>query len=134
MSFSQLMHADFDDVIHQIGKGLPLQILSDASAYLNVPKTILRDILYLNVSSSSANSHKKRTTRFSSHESDRIARLARVTKAVETLMDDREAAVEWFITSVPALNGRTPLEYLGTDAGAKLVEDMAFRAVAGVYS
>jgi putative toxin-antitoxin system antitoxin component (TIGR02293 family) len=56
-------------------------------------------------------------------ESDRIARIARVTQRAIEAFGDRSQAREWIKRPNRALQGLTPLGLLSTDAGAALVTD-----------
>jgi putative toxin-antitoxin system antitoxin component (TIGR02293 family) len=67
-------------------------------------------------------------------ESDRLVRLLRaVAKAKETFQND-EKAERWLKKENRALGGRTPLEALETESGARLVENVLGRIAHGVYS
>ena len=66
-------------------------------------------------------------------ESDRIARVARVAAlATEALGSD--AGLRWLRESNLALGNRIPLGMLGTDAGARQVEQVIGRIEHGVFS
>ncbi len=56
-------------------------------------------------------------------ESDRLARIARVTQRAVDALGDTEQARDWLRRPNRALQGMEPLELLGTDAGAELVSD-----------
>lgn len=56
-------------------------------------------------------------------ESDRIARIARVTQRAIEAFGDKAQAREWIKRSNRALQGFAPLGLLGTDPGAALVTD-----------
>lgn len=56
-------------------------------------------------------------------ESDRIARIARVTQRAIEAFGDKDQAREWIKRPNRALQSFAPLGLLGTDAGAALVTD-----------
>lgn len=56
-------------------------------------------------------------------ESDRLARVARVTDRAVDAFGDPEQAKAWFRTPNRALQGAAPFDLLGTDSGAELVTD-----------
>jgi putative toxin-antitoxin system antitoxin component (TIGR02293 family) len=56
-------------------------------------------------------------------ESDRLARVARVTDRAVDALGDAEQAKAWLRTPNRALQGAAPLDLLGTDSGAELVTD-----------
>lgn len=59
----------------------------------------------------------------SPEESDRIARIARITQRAIEAFDDENQAREWLKRPNRVLDNVQPLELLGTDAGAALVAD-----------
>lgn len=66
-------------------------------------------------------------------ESDRVARLARVAAlAAEAL--GRNEGMRWLREPNVALGNRVPLSMLGTDAGARQVEQVIGRIEHGVFS
>jgi putative toxin-antitoxin system antitoxin component (TIGR02293 family) len=64
---------------------------------------------------------------------DRLERFKRITQQAIDLFEDEEEAKKWLKTPKAGLNDRTPLEVMATDAGAKQVEQMLYRAEYGVY-
>jgi putative toxin-antitoxin system antitoxin component (TIGR02293 family) len=64
---------------------------------------------------------------------DRLERFKRITQQAIDLFEDEQAAKTWLSTSKVGLNNQTPLEAMATDAGAKQVEQMLYRAEYGVY-
>lgn len=64
---------------------------------------------------------------------DRLERFKRITQQAIDLFEDEEEAHMWLKTPKAGLNDRTPFEVMATDAGAKQVEQMLYRAEYGVY-
>jgi putative toxin-antitoxin system antitoxin component (TIGR02293 family) len=60
-------------------------------------------------------------------ESDRIVRLARIAAFGERVFADRERFWRWFRAGKRQFDGRTPLDLVGTEAGARLVEELLVR-------
>ena len=60
-------------------------------------------------------------------ESDRAARVARGLVLAEMTFASREKASCWLHRNLGALGGRTPMELLRTDAGARVVESLLAR-------
>lgn len=60
----------------------------------------------------------------SKEESDRAVRVARVAALAEQVFSDAERAWRWMRKPKRRFQGKTPLEMLGTEAGARLVEEM----------
>ena len=57
-------------------------------------------------------------------ESDRAARVARGLVLAERTFANRAKASRWLHRNLGALGGRTPMELIRTDAGARVVENL----------
>ena len=57
-------------------------------------------------------------------ESDRAVRIARITSLAEEVFGDDAKASRWLRKAKTRFEGRSPLEMLRTEAGARLVEEM----------
>ena len=68
----------------------------------------------------------------SKDESDRAVRVARVTAMAEQAFGEHERAWRWLRKPKRHFNGKTPIEMLGTEAGARLVEEMVTRIEDGI--
>ena len=60
----------------------------------------------------------------SKEESDRAVRVARVTAMAEQAFGEQERAWRWLRKPKRHFNGKTPIEMLATEAGARLVEEI----------
>lgn len=67
---------------------------------------------------------KRRRTRLSPTESQRLERLARIVAMTEEVWQDKTAAAEFLTRRHRGLRGRTPLEMATTDLGARQVEEL----------
>jgi putative toxin-antitoxin system antitoxin component (TIGR02293 family) len=73
-------------------------------------------------------SHRRANgARLTVDESDRAARIARGLVLAERTFASREKAHRWLHRSLGALGGRTPMELIRTDAGARVVENLLAR-------
>jgi putative toxin-antitoxin system antitoxin component (TIGR02293 family) len=66
---------------------------------------------------------RKEQGALTSEESDRLARVARVTRRAVEAFGDEAQALEWLRRPNRTLRGALPLDLLGTDSGAELVTD-----------
>lgn len=57
-------------------------------------------------------------------ESDRLVRLARVQALAEDVFGNARKANEWLRQGLGVLDGQAPLELAGTEAGARVVEQI----------
>lgn len=64
---------------------------------------------------------------------DRLERFKRITQQAINLFEDEEEAKKWLSTPKVSLHNKTPFEAMATDAGAKQVEQILYRAEYGVY-
>jgi putative toxin-antitoxin system antitoxin component (TIGR02293 family) len=72
--------------------------------------------------------------KLSATASDRIYRFARMVTLATEVLEDRERALNWLRTPKIGLNNAVPLELLGTEAGAREIEDLLLRIEHGVYA
>lgn len=77
---------------------------------------------------------KRRRQPLSAEESDKLARVARVFAVARETFDDRVRAAAWLRRANRALDGAAPVELLGTDGGARLVEATLERIAHGVLA
>ena len=118
-------------LIESLKKGLPLSELELLRISLNLPMDRLAPLLGISI----ATLHRRKAAgRLDPVESDRVLRFARLMgKAIEVL-ETEENARSWMISPQYGLGGAVPLEYAGTEVGAREVEDLLGRIAYGVYS
>jgi putative toxin-antitoxin system antitoxin component (TIGR02293 family) len=75
---------------------------------------------------------RARREALSQDESDRAVRLARTAALAEQVFGDTERAWRWLRTPKRHFRGRSPLQLLATDAGARLVEELLYRVDEGM--
>jgi putative toxin-antitoxin system antitoxin component (TIGR02293 family) len=68
----------------------------------------------------------------SQEESDRAVRVARITAMTEEAFGEPERAWRWLRKPKLHFEGRTPIEMLATEAGARLVEEMVVQIEDGM--
>ncbi len=67
---------------------------------------------------------KSRSEALTHDESDRAVRFARISSLAEEVFGDDAKASRWLRKAKTRFEGRSPLEMLRTEAGARLVEEM----------
>lgn len=78
-------------------------------------------------------SHRiSRRESLSRDESDRVVRLARIAALAEHVFAERDRAWRWLRASKRQFEGRSPLQVIGTEAGARLVEELLYRIDEGM--
>ena len=112
--------------------GLPADILVSLARELNFDRGTLARVIGIpqRTLSRRLSAHK----RLSPEESDRAVRFARLLAMTIDTLGSKEKAAHWLQSLNRALDGRTPLELLDTDAGTQSVETILGRIAYGVYS
>ena len=77
--------------------------------------------------------YKKENPVLKPDAADRLARFNRIFKQAVDLFEDEAEAIHWLNTPKSALDDETPLSALATDAGAKQVEHILYRAEYGMF-
>jgi len=72
--------------------------------------------------------------RLSPATSDRLYRIARLFALAEEVLESADAARDWLREPQASLGNRIPLELMGTEAGAREVEDLLLRIEHSVLS
>lgn len=67
-------------------------------------------------------------------ETDKALRLARIAEMANKVFGDKEKAHRWLRKSKRSLDGKTPLAYLSSETGARIVEEMLFRIESGILA
>lgn len=67
-------------------------------------------------------------------ETDKALRLERIAVQAERVFGDPEKAHRWLRKAKRELKGETPLAYLASEAGARVVEEMLFRIEHGIFA
>lgn len=118
-------------LIEALKTGFVIEELEILRASLDLPMDRLAPMLGI----SKATLHRRKATgRLDPAESDRVLRFARLMgKAIEVL-ETEENARSWLTAPQYGLGGAVPLEYAGTEVGAREVEDLLGRIAYGVFS
>ncbi|MCZ7555014.1 MAG: DUF2384 domain-containing protein [Bacteroidia bacterium] len=77
---------------------------------------------------------RKLEGRLQALESERVYRIAALFDQAKEVLGNHDEARRWFKEGSRALAGAAPLEYAGTEIGAREVEDLLGRLEYGVFS
>ena len=119
------------ELIRQIQKGLRFSELESLQNSLHMPFEQLAAKLAI---SRSTLQRRKAAGRLSPDESDKVIRYSRLVRQAADLFGDIEKARAWLKHPQYGLGGAVPLDYAGTEAGAREVENLLGRIKYGVYS
>ena len=118
-------------VIGAVQAGLPFGEVEALRAGLALPL----DKLAPKLGFSKATLHRRKVEgRLTPAESDRVMRYARLLGRSVEIMGNEEAGREWLNRPAYGLGGAIPLDYAGTEAGAREVDNLLGRIEHGVYS
>jgi putative toxin-antitoxin system antitoxin component (TIGR02293 family) len=77
---------------------------------------------------------KAANERLTLEETDKALRLERIAVQAERVFGAPEKAHRWLRKAKRELHGETPLAYLASEAGARVVEEMLFRIEHGLFA
>jgi putative toxin-antitoxin system antitoxin component (TIGR02293 family) len=104
--------------VSQIREGLPYSALDSLGFWIHATKVELAQLLGISVRMLS---QRRRVGALSSQESEKLFRVACVTKRAEEVFDDLGNALDWIKSPVIVLRGATPISMLDTDIGGQIV-------------
>lgn len=76
--------------------------------------------------------HREKAGRLTPEQSDRLARVLRLTALAERAFGEPAKAATWLRRKTRPLDEHAPIELLNSDAGAKAVEDLLGRIEHGI--
>jgi putative toxin-antitoxin system antitoxin component (TIGR02293 family) len=119
------------ELVRQIQKGLPFSQLQALRKQLDLPL----DELASKLSISRATLHRRKNAgRLSPDESDKLMRFSRLLEQATDLFGNIERGRAWLKFPQYGLGGAVPLDYAGTETGAREVENLLGRIKYSVYS
>jgi putative toxin-antitoxin system antitoxin component (TIGR02293 family) len=128
-----------------IGRSLRTETDLQAAIREGFPQTVVEEVMHaagitlkelaasLDLSARSLQ-RRRREGRLARHESDRLYRLARTVALAKHYLGNEETALRWLKRPNRALGGRTPLELVDTENGARSVENILGRIAYGGVS
>ena len=122
LGLHQALKTDADLVV-AVEKGLSVRTISSLVAHGIHDK----EIYSLIVPRRTLQHRRARKEKLSVEESDRAARVARLTTLAERVFADTEAGMRWLRAPKRRFTGRTPMEMLVTEAGSRMVEEMLYQ-------
>lgn len=118
-------------LIKSLKAGLVVKELEALRSSLDLPMDRLAPMLGI----SNTTLHRRKSTgRLDPAESDRVLRFARLMGTAVDVLENEQNARSWLTSPQFGLGGAVPLEYAGTEVGAREVEDLLGRIAYGVYS
>lgn len=108
-----------DDLTRLVEQRLPVRTLRALAAH-----GVSDDEIYRLVIPRRTLAHRRAKRQpLTPEESDRAVRVARIMAHAEKVFGDPEKAGRWLRKPKPRFDGRTPIDMLATECGARLVEE-----------
>ncbi len=107
------------------------ELIKEIANRFDLDKTEVKQLF--GISESTQFRYEKQNSVLKSAIADRLDRFNRIAKLALELFKDETETKRWLSTAKTALSGETPLQALATDAGAKKVEAMLYRAEYGIF-
>jgi putative toxin-antitoxin system antitoxin component (TIGR02293 family) len=111
--------------------GLTYQVVKASLQRFSLDKAQIRNLL--GISESTQFRYEKQNPVLKTAVADRMERLNRIYAQALELFEDEDETHRWLLTAKVALDAKTPLDALTTDAGAKKVEEILYRAEYGIF-
>lgn len=120
-----------DDLIQEVRKGLSFKTLETLSSQSGISVAELASIIEI---PDRTLARRKAAGRLARDESERLLRISRIfERAVELFSGDVQEAVAWLRRPRTAIADHTPLDYAGTELGAREVENLIGQLEYGVF-
>jgi putative toxin-antitoxin system antitoxin component (TIGR02293 family) len=132
LAFKESDIKDYVKMAALVARGIPAQVALDLGNRLGISQDKLSELIFL----------PKRTLHrrieqgelLKQDESERVLRLFGLYARAVEVFEDEKRATKWFSSRPKALGGKTPLEFMETEPGARWVEDVLGRIEHGVFS
>jgi putative toxin-antitoxin system antitoxin component (TIGR02293 family) len=121
---ARLLDVQARRLVEAVREGFPFEAFERFRGFLDVPARRLGKAMAV---AERTLARRKKRGRFTTEESDRLLRLARLAEMALAVFEGNEMrARRWLTGPKSLLNGEPPLERADTEAGAREVEDMLF--------
>ncbi|HEX8318877.1 type II toxin-antitoxin system Xre/ParS family antitoxin [Longimicrobium sp.] len=115
----------------KVAAGYPTRAVDDVISSGLVEPRVMYELV---VSRRTLADRKQKEKLLSPEQSDRLARVLRVYARAEEAIGDMSRASRWLHKENRALEGKRPVDLLGTDAGTRAVERVLGRIEHGIVS
>jgi putative toxin-antitoxin system antitoxin component (TIGR02293 family) len=117
--------------LQAIESGVPVATMSDFVASSGVP---LKDLYDIVIPARTLKHRRARRESLTPDESDKLARLVRIFDHAVRVFDGIERARTWLNEPKRRFDGRTPIEMLRTEIGARMVDEFLGQIEYGMFA
>lgn len=115
----------------EASSSLRYEVIKDISQRFSLSKADVKQLF--GISESTQFRYEKQNPVLKSAIADRLERFNRIYQQARELFEDETETQRWLSTPKVGLGGETPLKALATDAKAKKVEEILYRAEYGMF-
>lgn len=119
------------DLMAEIERGLPVRSYLALAKALDLNPAEENRLLHVSLRT---RVRWKQRSRLDPAVSDRIVRIARILALATDVLENQAHAIAWLREPSDVLNGRAPLQAIGSDFGAEKVTNLLHQMEYGVYS
>jgi putative toxin-antitoxin system antitoxin component (TIGR02293 family) len=130
--FLAYLHSPTPEVIEKVRTGFEVSLVGEYAKRIGMPKEEM--FILINLSRSTAHRMEQSNKVMDRLRSDAFAGAARVIEKARDMLGSDEAARKWLSTPVPALNFKTPQEWLDTSDGRQIVSSLLDQIQSGAYA
>jgi putative toxin-antitoxin system antitoxin component (TIGR02293 family) len=117
--------------LRAVESGVPVATMANFVAASGLQ---FRDIYDIVIPARTLKHRKARKEALTADESDKLARLIRTYDYAVRVLGDREKALHWLDKPLRRFAGRTPLQMMRTEFGARMVEEMLGQTDYGMFA
>ena len=117
--------------LETVESGVPVATMTDFVSASGVP---LKDLYDIVIPARTLKHRRARRESLTPDESDKLARLVRVFDHAVRVFDGIERARTWLNEPKRRFEGRTPIEMLRTETGARMVEEFLGQIEYGMFA
>jgi putative toxin-antitoxin system antitoxin component (TIGR02293 family) len=116
------------DMARLVQSGLPAGVIEKlrSAGFKQTELTVL-------IAPSRTLNRRKTDGRFTVEESSRIEHLARILALSDRTFGDRRLALDWLRRPQDRLSGQSPMDYLASDIGGRVVEEILIQSEYGIF-
>jgi len=126
----RIIHTDLD-LVEAVREGLPTQAVD---ALVSTGALSSDEVEQFVLTEGTSLAERKQEEKLSPDESDRLARIARITALANETFGDPAKAARWLRKPCRALGGVVPISLLSTGEGGRIVEDSLEQLANGIFA
>lgn len=130
--FLAYLHESAVDVIARVRTGFDVALVGEYAKRIGMPKEEF--FILIDLKRSTAHRMEQENKVMDRLRSDAFAGAARVIEKARAMLGSDVATKKWLSTAVPALNFKTPQQWLDTSDGRQIVSSLLDQIQSGAYA